>query len=56
MIYNPTAGRGRHEKTIDAIVTACERSHTKLAMAFQTRYSARFERVKAKQPAAAARI
>ena len=30
----------------DAIVTACERSHTKLAMAFQTRYSQRFERVK----------
>jgi predicted dehydrogenase len=30
----------------DAIVAACERSHTKLAMAFQTRYSPRFERVK----------
>ncbi|WP_406694910.1 Gfo/Idh/MocA family oxidoreductase [Singulisphaera sp. Ch08] len=30
----------------DAIVTACERSHTKLAMAFQSRYSPRFERVK----------
>jgi predicted dehydrogenase len=30
----------------DAIVTACERSHVKLAMAFQTRYSRRFERVK----------
>jgi len=30
----------------DAIVTACERAHTKLAMAFQTRYSPRFERVK----------
>lgn len=30
----------------DAIVAACERSHTKLAMAFQSRYSPRFERVK----------
>lgn len=30
----------------DAIVSACERSHTKLAIAFQTRYSPRFERVK----------
>src|SRR5262249_50997485 len=30
----------------DAIVAACERSHTKLAMAFQTRYSPRYERVK----------
>lgn len=30
----------------DAIVTACERAHTKLAMAFQTRYSPRYERVK----------
>ena len=30
----------------DAIVAACERSHTKLAIAFQTRYSPRFERVK----------
>lgn len=30
----------------DAIVTACERSHTKLAIAFQTRYSPRFDRVK----------
>jgi predicted dehydrogenase len=50
------AGRGIHvfcEKPMaptladcDAIVTACERSHTKLAIAFQTRYSPRFERVK----------
>jgi predicted dehydrogenase len=31
----------------DAIVEACERSHVKLAMAFQTRYSPRYERVKA---------
>src|SRR5437764_2732004 len=31
----------------DAIVDACERSHLKLAMAFQTRYSPRYERVKA---------
>ncbi|MCA1686505.1 MAG: Gfo/Idh/MocA family oxidoreductase [Planctomycetia bacterium] len=30
----------------DAIVAACERSHTKLAVAFQTRYSPRFERVR----------
>jgi len=30
----------------DAIVTACERSHTKLAIAFQTRYSPRFARVR----------
>jgi predicted dehydrogenase len=30
----------------DAIVEACERSHVKLAMAFQTRYSQRFERVR----------
>src|SRR5262249_29158641 len=30
----------------DAIVAACERSHTKLAIAFQTRYSPRYERVK----------
>jgi predicted dehydrogenase len=30
----------------DAIVTACERSHVKLAIAFQTRYSARYARVK----------
>src|SRR5215210_6631406 len=30
----------------DAIVEACERAHVKLAMAFQTRYSQRFERVK----------
>ncbi|MFO0908680.1 MAG: Gfo/Idh/MocA family oxidoreductase [Isosphaeraceae bacterium] len=30
----------------DAIVTACERSHVKLAVAFQTRYSPRYERVK----------
>src|SRR5262249_42334775 len=30
----------------DAIVSACERSHVKLAMAFQTRYSPRYERVK----------
>jgi predicted dehydrogenase len=30
----------------DAIATACERSHTKLAVAFQTRYSPRYERVK----------
>ncbi len=30
----------------DAIVTTCERAHTKLAMAFQTRYSPRYERVK----------
>ena len=30
----------------DAIVTACERSHVKLAMAFQTRYSPRYEAVK----------
>lgn len=29
----------------DAIVAACERSHTKLAIAFQTRYSPRLERV-----------
>src|SRR5207248_6034517 len=29
----------------DAIVAACERSHTKLAVAFQTRYSPRYERV-----------
>src|SRR5262249_4606208 len=31
----------------DAIVAACERSHLKLAMAFQTRYSPRLERIKA---------
>jgi predicted dehydrogenase len=31
----------------DAIVDACERSHMKLAMAFQTRYSPRYERIKA---------
>lgn len=31
----------------DAIVDACERSHVKLAVAFQTRYSPRYERVKA---------
>lgn len=30
----------------DAIVAACERAHTKLAIAFQTRYSPRYERVK----------
>lgn len=30
----------------DAIVTACERAHTKLAIAFQTRYSPRYERVR----------
>jgi predicted dehydrogenase len=30
----------------DAIVTACERSHTKLAIAFQSRYSPRYERVR----------
>ena len=30
----------------DAIVTACERSHVKLAMAFQTRYSPRYEAIK----------
>ena len=29
----------------DAIVAACERAHVKLAIAFQTRYSPRFERV-----------
>ncbi len=31
----------------DAIVDACDRSHVKLAMAFQTRYSPRYERIKA---------
>jgi predicted dehydrogenase len=31
----------------DAIAGACDRSHMKLAMAFQTRYSARYERIKA---------
>jgi predicted dehydrogenase len=30
----------------DAIVAACERTHLKLAMAFQTRYSPRYEQVK----------
>lgn len=30
----------------DAIVAACERAHVKLAVAFQTRYSPRFQRVK----------
>ena len=30
----------------DAIIAACERSHTKLAIAFQTRFSPRYERVK----------
>lgn len=30
----------------DAIVAACERTHTKLAIAFQTRYSPRYERIK----------
>lgn len=30
----------------DAIVAACERSHTKLAVAFQTRYSPRFARAR----------
>lgn len=30
----------------DAILDACERSHVKLAVAFQTRYSPRYERVK----------
>jgi predicted dehydrogenase len=29
----------------DAIVSACERSHTKLAIAFQTRYAPRYQRV-----------
>ncbi|MFO0951735.1 MAG: Gfo/Idh/MocA family oxidoreductase [Isosphaeraceae bacterium] len=32
--------------TADAMVAACERSHVKLAVAFQTRYSPRYERVK----------
>jgi predicted dehydrogenase len=31
----------------DAIVAACDRSHVKLAAAFQTRYSPRYERMKA---------
>ena len=31
----------------DAIVAACERSHVKLAMAFQTRYSPRYQQIKA---------
>jgi predicted dehydrogenase len=31
----------------DAIVDACDRSHVKFAMAFQTRYSPRYERIKA---------
>jgi predicted dehydrogenase len=31
----------------DAIVDACDRAHVKLAMAFQTRYSPRFARIKA---------
>ena len=31
----------------DAIVDACDRSHVKLAMAFQTRVSPRYERIKA---------
>ena len=31
----------------DAIVEACDRAHCKLAMAFQTRYSPRWERIKA---------
>jgi predicted dehydrogenase len=30
----------------DTIVSACERAHVKLAMAFQTRYSARFDRAR----------
>lgn len=30
----------------DAIASVCERSHTKLAIAFQTRYSPRYERVR----------
>lgn len=30
----------------DAIVNACERAHTKLAVAFQTRYGPRYDRVK----------
>jgi predicted dehydrogenase len=30
----------------DAIVTACERSHVKLAIAFQTRYGPRYERAR----------
>jgi predicted dehydrogenase len=30
----------------DAIVSACQRSHVKLALAFQTRYSPRYERIK----------
>jgi predicted dehydrogenase len=30
----------------DAIVSACERAHVKLAIAFQTRYSPRYERAK----------
>lgn len=30
----------------DAIVDACERSHTRLAVAFQTRYAPRYERVR----------
>jgi predicted dehydrogenase len=30
----------------DAIVDACDRTHMKLAMAFQTRYSPRYERIK----------
>src|SRR4051794_16461445 len=50
------AGRGIHmfcEKPMsrdvaesDAIVSACERSHVKLAVAFQTRYGPRYERAK----------
>jgi len=31
----------------DAILDRCDRSHAKLAMAFQTRYSPRYERIKA---------
>jgi predicted dehydrogenase len=30
----------------DAIVSACERSHTKLAIAFQTRYAPRYQKVR----------
>src|SRR3954468_10188556 len=50
------AGRGIHmfcEKPLardvaecDAIVAACERSHVKLAVAFQTRYGPRYERAR----------
>ena len=38
---------GPDPASCDAIVNACDRSHAKVAMAFQTRYSPRWDRIKA---------